>query len=225
MSRRVRPVDCHQRNERTPGLNCKVADVWLQLVLEEVISLAVHILCPPCTCLHVMFNRYMIIYFLSIVSLSRLRFWPRWRSEHILWPIYAEIHLVQKVSHSFSCNCKCGNLPLLNISVAQWRKKWIMHMLSLFIMQFVNVGKNMRQKWMQSLFVRSIVSKRRQWVYMKSKSERAGGVVDLRSASGIMLHQLGLTTWGRSSIHAQPLSVQCSSTHAPIQWVAEPLEV
>lgn len=28
---------------------------------------------------------------------------------------------------------------------------------------------------------------------MKAKSERAGGVVDLRSASGIMLHQLGLT--------------------------------
>lgn len=28
---------------------------------------------------------------------------------------------------------------------------------------------------------------------MKAKSERAGGVVDLRSAPGIMLHQLGLT--------------------------------
>lgn len=39
-----------------------------------------------------------------------------------------------------------------------------------------------------------VLSERTQYVYIKAQ-ERAGGVVDLRSASGIMLHQLVLTMW------------------------------
>lgn len=32
--------------------------------------------------------------------------WLRWRSEHILWPIYAEIQVFPRASHTFSCMMK-----------------------------------------------------------------------------------------------------------------------
>ena len=34
-----------------------------------------------------------------------LLLWPRWRSDPIWWPIYADIQVFQKGSHHFSCHC------------------------------------------------------------------------------------------------------------------------
>lgn len=85
------------------------------------------------------------------------------------------------------------------ILLAHWRNiGWGTCYLSL--LQFVNVRKCIRHKRMQNLFMQSmktfciLLSERTQYVYIKAQ-ERAGGVVDLRSASGITLHQLGLTMW------------------------------
>lgn len=128
------------------------------------------------------------------ITLRRLCLWLRWRPEHILWPIYAEI---QKVSHFFATVSVVIHL----CSIEVWLQKSFLHIgeildeaLVIFITQFVNVRKCMRHKRMPNLFMQSIVSKRTQFVYTKDQ-ERAGVVVDLRSASGIMLHQLGLTMW------------------------------
>ena len=44
---------------------------------------------------------------LGVISLSTLclLLWRRWRSDQIWWPIYAEIQVIPKGSHTFSCHC------------------------------------------------------------------------------------------------------------------------
>ena len=45
-----------------------------------------------------------------------LLLWLRWRSEHILWPIHANHHVIPRGSHTFPCNC------ITNLEIPkQWR--------------------------------------------------------------------------------------------------------
>ena len=84
-----------------------LADSWLQLACGEVISLGVHILFPTYTVnvLNYVFNIDKKNSIICVISLSTvcLLLWLRW-SDQIWWPIYAEIQVIPKGSHTFSCH-------------------------------------------------------------------------------------------------------------------------
>ena len=90
-------------------------NVWLRLLLPKECQLVFkskgsHSF-PPCTvnvyavCSIKTWKRVIVCVLLVEADCVRLLLWLRWRSDSILWPIYAEIQVIPKGSHNFSCHC------------------------------------------------------------------------------------------------------------------------
>ena len=87
-------------------------NVWLRLSLPKegqpvikskgsyTFSVNVYMLCSRKTWKHI-----IVCVVLVQADCVCLLLWLRWRSEHILWPVHAEIQTMPKGSHTFPCNC------------------------------------------------------------------------------------------------------------------------
>ena len=105
----------------SPKFLLTVVQVWsattenvsLRLFLSkegQPVITRVHILFPPCTvnvytvCSTKTWKRVIVCVLSVQADCVCLLLWPSWRSDQLLWPIYAEIQAFPKGSHTFSCH-------------------------------------------------------------------------------------------------------------------------